>query len=107
MLTTRALAIWQERVQSEYRSLQLMNQLLADALAAGDPFDAHAAIVELIADELRHVMLCAGVVRALGAEPRLPEPLELRQPPQFLAMPAPARSLSIAISSPMRSYCFR
>jgi hypothetical protein len=72
--------------------------LLGDALGAGTAFDAHAIIVELISDELRHVTLCAGVLQALGATARLPEPLELQQPSAFLDMPAAARALAIAIA---------
>jgi hypothetical protein len=87
-----------ERVRTEYRSAQLLGQLLCDTLAAGDPFDVHAAIADAVRDELRHVALCAALVRALGAEPFLPDPIELVQPPQFTAMPASHRALSIAIS---------
>jgi hypothetical protein len=97
-LAARARGEWQERVRTEYRSAQLLGRLLLDTLAAGDPFDAHAGIVDMIGDELRHTALCAGVVRALGASPLLPDPLELVQPPQFLQMTPAARALSIAIS---------
>jgi hypothetical protein len=75
-----------------------MNRLLMETLAAGDPFDVHAGIVELITDELRHVALCASVVRALGMQPRLPETLDVKQPDTFLRMPPSQRALSIAIS---------
>jgi len=97
-LLQQARRVWQERVQSEYRSAQMMQRLLGDALAAGVPFDAHASLVEMISDELRHVALCSAVVRALGAEPCLPVPLDLPQPAAFLAMPAEARALAIGIA---------
>jgi hypothetical protein len=97
-LAARARSEWQERVRTEYRSAQLLGRLLLDTLAAGDPFDAHAAIVDMIGDELRHVALCAGVVRTLGASALLPDPVELVQPPQFLAMTPAERALSVAIS---------
>lgn len=97
-LVSKAQATWQERVQTEYRSAQLMNRLLMETLAAGDAFDVHAGIVELITDELRHVALCADVVRALGATPLLPDTLEIKQPDTFLRMPPSHRALSIAIS---------
>lgn len=97
-LLSKAQATWQERVQTEYRSAQLMNRLLMETLAAGDPFDVHAGIVELISDELRHVALCADVVRALGGTPQLPDTLEIKQPDTFLRMPPSHRALSIAIS---------
>ncbi|HMI90091.1 MAG TPA: hypothetical protein VK509_01955, partial [Polyangiales bacterium] len=94
----QARAAWQERVQSEYRSLQTMTRLLGDALAAGDPLDAYAGLVAMIGDELRHVTLCAAVVRALGAEPGLPDPLEVHQPHAFLVMAPAQRALALAIS---------
>jgi hypothetical protein len=97
-LVQRARATWQERVRTEYRSAQLLVRLLLDTLAAGDPFDAHAGVLSAVGDELRHVALCAGLVRALGAAPLLPEPLELAQPAAFLAMLPAQRALSIAIS---------
>lgn len=97
-LRQRALLTWQDRVNTEYRSAQLMNRLLTETLAAGDPFDVHAGIVELITDELRHVALCAGVVKVLGGEVQLPATLEVKQPESFDRMPAGRRALSIAIS---------
>lgn len=97
-LVERARATWQERVHTEYRSAQLMNRFLMETLAAGDPFDIHAGAVELIADELRHVALCAEVVRALGGTPTLPSPLEVNQPEAFQRMSASQRALSIAIT---------
>lgn len=98
VLVSKAQATWQERVQTEYRSAQLINRLLMETLAAGDPFDVHAGIVELLTDELRHVALCAGVVRALGATPLLPDTLEIKQSDTFLRMPPSHRALSIAVS---------
>jgi hypothetical protein len=97
-LLAQARAEWQERVRTEYRSVQMMNRLLGDALAAGDPFDAHAGIVELISDELRHVHLCAAVVRALGATPLLPDPIEVQQPQAFERMQPAQRALAVAIA---------
>jgi hypothetical protein len=97
-LLERARLTWQDRVRTEYRSAQLMSRLLLETLAAGDPFDSHAGIVSFIEDELRHVALCAGLVRALGSAPLLPEPVELTQPAAFIAMSAAQRALSIAIS---------
>jgi len=98
VFVSKAQAAWQERVQTEYRSAQLINRLLMETLAAGDPFDVHAGIVELLTDELRHVALCAGVVRALGATALLPDTLEIKQPEMFLRMPPSHRALSIAVS---------
>jgi hypothetical protein len=97
-LLRQARGVWQERVCTEYRSVQLMNHLLGDALAAGLPLEVQASIATLITDEMRHVELCAGIVRALGAKPLLPVPLELLQPQAFLDMPPELRVLATAVT---------
>ncbi|MEZ4463037.1 MAG: hypothetical protein R3F43_00605 [bacterium] len=65
-----AIAVWSDRVQTEYRSVQIMTRFLTEVLGAGDPLDVYAGAVDAIADEVRHTALCAAVVTALGASRR-------------------------------------
>lgn len=96
-LVAEARLTWKERVQSELRSLQIMTRFLSDSLAAGDPLEVYAGAVDLVRDELVHVTLCAELVRAMGADPELPEPLEVKQPEAFSNMPPQGRALATAI----------
>ena len=89
---------WQERVTSELRSAQIMTRFLGEMLGAGDPIDVYAGAIELVEDELRHVALCVQVCGALGAPALLPDPVELRDSPAFLAAPMAERALATAIT---------
>lgn len=89
--------VWQERLRTELRSVQIMTRFLTEVVGAGDPLEVYAAALELVEDEIRHVALCAGLCEALGAEPLLPEPVELRDPPKYLEQPMIERALATAI----------
>jgi hypothetical protein len=91
-------ATWQHRVTTEYRSIQIMTRFMTEILGAGDPLDVYAGAVDMIEDEIRHTALCAEVVRALGEQPMLPEPVSMPESDAFLAMPMMHRSLATAIS---------
>lgn len=96
-LRAHAIAIWSHRVETEYRSIQIMTRFAGECLAAGDPLEIHAGAVHAIADELRHTALCASVVEALGGLPTLPDPVEEPLSAEFLALPAAARALGTAV----------
>jgi hypothetical protein len=98
LLRVEAHAVWQERFQSELRSVQIMTRFLTEVVGAGDPIDVHACAADLVADEIRHVALCFHVCRALGAPPALPEPMRLGEPPTYLAAPMAERALATALS---------
>ena len=89
--------VWQERLRTEFRSVQIMTRFLAEVLGAGDPLEVYGAALDLVEDEIRHVGLCAQLVQALGAEPLLPDPVELRDPPRYLEQPMMHRALTTAI----------
>jgi hypothetical protein len=89
---------WQARVQSEFRSIQIMTRFLTEVTGAGDPLDVYTGAVELVADEIRHAELCAAVCRRLEVAAPLPTPVPLPDPPSFLALPYPERALSTAIT---------
>jgi hypothetical protein len=97
-LLEQARQVWQQRVETEFRSVQIMTRFLADVLAAGDTLDVYALANDFLQDEIKHVALCSGVVQALGARPLLPEPAEIEEKPQFLRLGAAERALSIAIA---------
>jgi hypothetical protein len=97
-LVERAGRVWQERVQSEFRSIQIMNRFLGEVLGAGDPLDVYAGVVELIEDEVRHVALCAALCEALGAPACLPATVPLVDPEPFLRAPMRERALTTAIT---------
>lgn len=92
------LSTWQGRFVTELRSVQIMNRFLAELLEAGDPLEVYAGAVELIADEVRHMALCAEVVQALGGQVALPEPPVIAEPEAFRRAPASDRALATAIS---------
>jgi hypothetical protein len=93
-----ARSIWQERVRTEFRSIQIMTRFLTEVTGAGDPLDVYAIAADMVADEVRHTELCAAVCRKLGVMPHLPEPVELVEPEAFLRSPLPERALTTAIS---------
>ncbi|MEZ4473268.1 MAG: ferritin-like domain-containing protein [bacterium] len=93
-----AIAVWSDRVQTEYRSVQIMTRFLTEVLGAGDPLDVYAGAVDAIADEVRHTALCAAVVTALGGVPPLPDPVVETENPAFMALPMVERALGTAVS---------
>lgn len=97
-LLSLAKRVWLERMHTEHRSVQVMTRFLTETVGAGDPFEVYAIAVELVRDEVKHTGLCAATCQALGAEPLLPNPIELRDPPAFLAAPMPERALHTAIT---------
>ncbi len=97
-LLERARATWAHRAQTELRSVQVMTRFLGELLGAGDPLEVYAGAAAAVIDEIRHTALCVGVVEALGVQPRLPEPLEEPQHPEFSALPPAQRALGTAVS---------
>lgn len=89
--------VWQQRVQTEHRSIQIMTRFLAEIVGAGDPLEVYATAVDMIEDEIRHTALCAALCEALGAPPLLPDPVALRDPHAFLDAPMAERALTTAI----------
>src|SRR5690606_5508770 len=79
--------VWADRLRTEFRSIQIMARFLEEVVGAGDPLDVYAGAIELVRDEVRHTELCMAVCRALGAEPRLPDPVALRDPAPYLDAP--------------------
>lgn len=104
-LLGEARRIWIGRVKSEYRSIQLMTQLLSEVLAVGADHATRCVLAEMVADEVRHVALCAAVCQALGATP--PAAAEVAAPlPPLDAVVATERVLASAISMFLVNECF-
>lgn len=97
-LVDRARATWQQRAQSEFRSIQIMTRFLTEVLDAGAPLELYSGAADLVVDEIRHTALCVGVCEALGIKPRLPAQVALVERPEFLALPPAQRSLISAIT---------
>ena len=97
-LLEQARATWCERVVSEFRSIQIMTRFLGELVSSGEPVDVYAGALDLVKDEVRHTELCAAVCERLGATPRLPNPVELRETAAFNASPPRDRALVSAIS---------
>ncbi|MFT7581004.1 MAG: hypothetical protein ACI9MR_002678 [Myxococcota bacterium] len=97
-LRQTALNAWGYRVQTEFRSVQVMTRFLTEVLGAGDPLEIYAGVVDAITDEVRHTALCVGVVEALGARAQLPDPVAETEEAGFLALGMPQRALGTAIS---------
>jgi len=91
-------ATWSQRFLTEFRSVQVMHRFLGELLATGEPLEVYAGAVELVADEIRHMALCADLLRALGAPVNWPEPQELTKKAEFRAAPPIQRALATAIS---------
>jgi hypothetical protein len=90
--------VWSDRVRTEFRSVQIMTRFLSEVVGAGDPLDIYAGAAELIGDEIRHTALCVGVWRALGVEPRFPDPVAHIMPPEFMNASMGERALNTAIT---------
>lgn len=91
-------AVWRDRARTEYRSVQVLLRFATETLAAGDPLEVHAGIVDAVTDELRHVALCAALCERLGAPALLPSPVEPIEPEAFRRAPAAERALHTAIA---------
>jgi len=96
-LVAQARRVWQQRLVTEHRSIQIMTRFLAEVVGAGDPLDVYAAALDLVEDEIHHTALCAALVEALGARPVLPDAVALRDPEEFTSAPMPQRALTTAI----------
>jgi hypothetical protein len=97
-LLARARRAWAYRVETEFRSIQVMTRFLGEVLAAGDPLEVYAGAATAISDEIRHTALSAGMLEALGGVAELPEPLVEEEHADYLALPMPARALATAVS---------
>lgn len=97
-LLARARKVWQQRLHSEFRSLQIVTRFMTELAGAGEPIETYAGAADLIADETRHVGLCRDLCRALGAADTLPDTPRLTDPPEFLAAPMVQRALGTAIT---------
>ncbi len=93
-----AIAAWQERFETEFRSIQIMTRFMTEVVGAGDPIDIYAMVVDLIEDEVRHMALSGELVRALGRNAVLPEPVEIPESEAFLALPMAHRAMATALS---------
>ncbi|MGE0792096.1 MAG: ferritin-like domain-containing protein [Sandaracinaceae bacterium] len=89
--------VWQDRVRTEFRSIQIMTRWLTEVVGAGDPLEVYAAAIDMIEDEVRHVGLTEQLVLALGGQAFLPDPIPLRDPAPYLAAPMAERALTTAI----------
>lgn len=90
--------VWQQRLQTEYRSVQILVRFLDDMLGAGDPLDAFVGASDMVRDEIHHVSLCAALVRGLGATAMSPNPVQLHAPDAYLKQAPAQRALSTAIA---------
>jgi hypothetical protein len=97
-LLEEARGTWMHRVHTEFRSTQVMNRFLGEVLGAGDPIDVYAGALDLVEDEIKHTALCMQVCRALGFEPRFPDPPHIEYPDEYLRAPMGERALATAIS---------
>jgi hypothetical protein len=97
-LRAEAKLVWQERVWSEYRSAQVMQRFATELMAAGAPLAQVNEAQGLVAEELRHVALCAATLDALGGIPSLPAVTEVSPPAPYRDAPAIERALATALS---------
>ena len=98
LLVEEAVLAWGVRVQTEFRSIQVMTRFTQEVLGAGDPIDVYAGAAEAILDEIRHTALCVGMLEALGGEAELPDPVDEPDSPEFLALPMAQRATADAIA---------
>jgi len=69
-----AIAEWQARMVNEHVSARVFAQLIPQLMRAGVDADVQADVAAMVAQELRHGRLCAGVVEALGGAAVMPLP---------------------------------
>ena len=105
-LIALAQRVWLDRVRTEFRSVQIMTRFLSEVVGAGDPMDIYAGAAEAVTDEIRHTALCVGVCRALGVEPRFPDPVAHTMPEVFMKASMGERALNTAISMLLVSETF-
>ncbi|MCA9548999.1 MAG: ferritin-like domain-containing protein [Myxococcales bacterium] len=60
---------WRGRMLNEHASARVFAGLVPQLMAAEVAPRHQAAVAEMVAEELHHARLCAGVLHALGAEP--------------------------------------
>ena len=101
-LVELAQRVWLDRVRTEFRSVQIMTRFLSESVGAGDPIDIYAGAAEAVSDEIRHTALC----RALGVEPRFPDPVAHIMPSEFMNASMGERALNTAISMLLVSETF-
>ena len=75
---TAAIAEWRGRMVNEHISARVFAQLIPQMMRAGIEPLVQAKVADMVAQELRHGRLCAGVVEALGGtaiadQPELPD----------------------------------
>jgi hypothetical protein len=70
---TAAIAEWQGRMVNEHVSARVFAQLIPQLMRAGIEPSVQADVADMIAQELRHGRLCAGVVEALGGSAVMPQ----------------------------------
>ncbi|MBR57102.1 MAG: hypothetical protein CMH54_03490 [Myxococcales bacterium] len=90
--------VWAERVQSEFRSIQIMTRFTAEVLGAGDPLEVYAGAADAVLDEIRHTALCVRMLETLGGQPMFPDPVYVQERDGFLNRPMAERALGTAIS---------
>jgi hypothetical protein len=101
-----AIGAWQRLCDDERKSVSLASLVLADLAQLGAPAEVMGAAAGVVEDEIRHVEVCATVVRALGGTPAetplrntiaLPdEPIEQRAATLLVAGFAAGEPLSAA-----------
>lgn len=69
-----AIAEWQGRMVNEHVSARVFAQLIPQLMRAGVDAKVQADVAAMIAQELAHARLCAGVVEALGGAAVMPMP---------------------------------
>lgn len=97
-LLEHARRVWSHRVQTEFRSVQIMTRFLQEVLGAGDPVDVYAWAADLVQDEVRHTALCREACLALGGAPAFPEPAVPPLAEAYRRAPMADRALTTAIS---------
>lgn len=90
--------VWQDRVRTEYRSIQIMSRFLGELANAGEAPEILASAIDLVEDEVRHAAYCAALLGRLGGTALLPDPVELRENDTFVAAPAVERALHTAVT---------
>ncbi len=63
-----AIGTWRGRMVNEHISARVFAGMIPQMMAAGVPASCTAEVADMIAEELRHGVLCAAVVHALGGD---------------------------------------
>ena len=92
---------WLRRMHAEHRSVAVFTQVVPQLIEANVGIDAAAVVLRFAQDELRHTLVCAAMVQALGGEPTV----DVNLAPTPIAMHATCAPFERAVRNILYTTC--